>query len=154
MARLKKPANLRAIDGGARHGETLKKPATTSVAAQQLARPSPWLDPVAKKFWRQILPKLDSLSVLHAVDRAALEMLCATYSQWVTARQAAGTEFAVQSAAGTAKKNPAHTIAATAQNHFFRCLDLFALSPAARVRLGVTGERNDKHDEFDKLINS
>lgn len=152
MPRNQKPINLRVLDGNARHGEVPVKPATKADAPAALKRPSQWLDPVAKKFWKRILPELADLGILHSADRWSLECLSVSYSDWQRARQEMGEEFSTTSAAGTKKRSPAAAAAANAQASFHKQLADFGLTPASRAKLGLTGNTPADDDAFDALL--
>ena len=41
-----------------------------------------WIDDFAKQAWRQLVPQLDAMGVLHKIDRNAIIRYCQTWSRW------------------------------------------------------------------------
>lgn len=97
-----------------------------------------WLEPLAKKEWKRIVPELENLGLITCVDGAALEAYCQSYARWVQAEQFIskhGTMFKTPS--GYVQQVPQVAIS---QKYMAICksfLTEFGLSPASRTRLEI-----------------
>lgn len=84
VGRPPKPTNLKLLEGNPGKQQLNKnelKPKTI------VPKCPTWLDPIAKKEWKLVVPELERLGLLTCVDGAALEGYCQSYARWVQAEQ-------------------------------------------------------------------
>ena len=110
-----------------------------------------WLSPEAKKFWKRLVPILESVDgLLRQSDLTALESLCETYSQWKTASlvlQKEGQTITANS--GYVQQRPEVAIAQKTGKMVMEYLGAFGLTPSSRARLGIKPEpKGDGFDDF------
>jgi len=103
-----------------------------------------------KKFWKQIVPQLDQLGVLTALDGPALTMMAIHYAM---ARDAAKTirqeGQQAEDENGALRKHPLNQVLRDNSNAFRQWAVQFGLTPAARARLQITEpEAVDEYEAF------
>lgn len=149
-----KPLNLKVLDGGASHNAK-PKPATVGqkTAIQKLKRPPRILDKEGKKFWREIVPQVADLGLLHTVDRAGLILLCEAYSDLQQARADLTDHTMTLDKDGVpVRRHPAQVAKENAAHQFRRLVDDYGLTPKSRLKLGVLDQGGSSDDKFDALL--
>lgn len=125
-----------------------------------------WLkrDPVAFAEWNRVVPQLENIGLLTAVDGAALEGYCKSYSRWVAAEvqmDAAGSVIYKPGKKGKNGEPPDSNYlaplpqVAVAQKYLQICksfISEFGLSPSARARMAIPGD-SASEDELEAIIN-
>jgi P27 family predicted phage terminase small subunit len=142
---LPKPTALKVLEGNPG-----KRPLNTNEPRPPAEAPEApqWLDTEALAEWNRVVPSLDALGLLTAVDRAALTAYCLAWSLLVGAQvEIVENGIMVYGQKGERVKNPAIQVQrdATATIKGF-CAE-FGLTPSARGRMSVPGS-----DEPDGLI--
>lgn len=129
-----KPTHLKVIEGN----PGKRRLAPSVKAPPQKPRAPEWLTPYAKTTWRRLVPLLDDLGVLSAVDRDTIAGYCEAVSTFKSATEAiAKTGVLVQGRRkGEAIKNPALQIQRDASRLIATYSAMFGLSPSDRQRLG------------------
>lgn len=111
-----------------------------------------WLSDEAKKKWKELLPQLEQLGLLTAIDRSALALLCSHYALAAAAAKTLETEgVTVVDERGLARKHPACQVLRDNSQSFARYMSEFGLSPSARTRLDVK-EVKKEQTEFEKTF--
>lgn len=118
--------------------------------------PSPpaHLDDAAKICWNELAPLLLGMRLLTDADYRALELLCATYSEWRSARVAvanAGATYETVNESGgrIVRAHPAVAIAADAWRRSRQMMIEFGLTPSARATIKLPpAEKKDPFAEF------
>jgi P27 family predicted phage terminase small subunit len=143
-----KPTALRVIQGTAN-----RRPSN-----RREARPEPGiptcpahLDAVARAEWKRIAPQLHEADLLTQIDRSALAVYCAAWSDWIAARKALeehGATFVRRT--GAPSLSPYVTIANVAMKTMLNALAEFGMTPASRTRITpATGiEDEDPGERF------
>ncbi len=113
------------------------------------------LKPHAKKAWTQTVQALETMGILSSADWAALEIYAAAYQQFKECQasiEKRGTTLwsTNKNGADYAMKNPDVAVMAEAVKTLFKVWAEFGLSPSARTRLAVTGEK--QQDPLDALF--
>jgi P27 family predicted phage terminase small subunit len=154
------PANLRILRGNPSRrpvpqGEPQPPPTPTCPEA-----PS-YLDTYAREEWQRVAPLLFTAGLLSTIDVAILSVYCAAFSQWRTATEmlaAAATDdpetangLLVERDSGMIP-NPLIGIARRAADQVLRTAVEFAMSPAARARMGAGPSTPKPPGKFDGLI--
>lgn len=97
-----------------------------------------WLDPVAKKEWRRVVPELERIGMLTCVDGAALEGYCQSYGRWVAAEQFIQKHGMVfKTPSGYLQQVPQVSIAQKYLQLVKAFCSEFGLTPCARTRIEV-----------------
>jgi P27 family predicted phage terminase small subunit len=128
------------------HGDRADRVNRSAPAAPRSipARPGHF-DEFAREAWDRLIPQLDGLGLLTAVDAPALELYCAAYSRWrraLTEIEAFGvTSYTTEGA--SVKANPACNIAAQAERLMAALLTEFGLTPSSRSRVKSAGSESD-----------
>ena len=132
-----KPTHLKIIEGNRGNrplpADEVKPPVDKPSAPQ-------WLTDEAKKEWRYIVPRLDSLGILTKIDRTTLEVYCeavATHREatdWIAKKG-----ILVSGRKGEAVKNPALQVQRDAARLIATYSRMFGFSPADRAGLDGGG---------------
>jgi P27 family predicted phage terminase small subunit len=148
-----KPTALKLLGGAQPCRVNAEEPAPPAT----LPEPPGHLSEVALAEWRRIVPQLDAMGVITAVDGAALSIYCMTFARWLDALAAvaefglfidtrivrtAGPDGAVLETVndkGCVKSNPAVAVAAGCEAAMARLLGEFGLTPASRSKVKATG---------------
>lgn len=132
--RPRKPTHLKVIEGN----PGKRRLAPEVKAPPQRPRAPSWMSQYAKSVWRRLVPLLDELGVLTAVDRDTMTAYCEAVATFKAATEAiAKTGVLVQGRRkGEAIKNPALQIQRDASRLIATYSAMFGLSPADRSRLG------------------
>ena len=95
-----------------------------------------WLSLEGKREWRRVLPFLQKLGLLTALDRAALANYCESWSEWVRYQADIVRYGTIRIAAdGTPQPTPWVRLASEARDRMMRAAAQFGFSPSARVGL-------------------
>jgi P27 family predicted phage terminase small subunit len=105
----------------------------------------------AKKMWRDIVPHLEVLRVLTALDRPALVRMCECYAEIQAAQEEIRNGGLIVETVTTdgkvlSRANPAVAMLSDADRRFKAYLVEFGLTPAARSKVKVAGD-GDKPKE-------
>ena len=109
------------------------------------------LDTFGRAEWDRIVPQLEAMGILAAVDGAALALYCSAYSQWIRADLEVHIRgMLVDTGSGGVKANPAVTMAHMARAQMHSLLSEFGATPAARSRVKARddGKSKDALGEF------
>ena len=147
-----KPTALRQLQGnpGKRrlnHGEP--RPG----ARERVPSAPQWLSLEAKKHWRRVAPRLHAAGLLTEVDVVGLAMLCEALAQYVEGKEIAEREGAIAiSDQGNVYQHPAIGLMKTARTDVLRWAREFGMTPAARSRISVEGDRAGEMSLADLLF--
>jgi P27 family predicted phage terminase small subunit len=97
-----------------------------------------WLSEGAKAAWGELVPLVDSDTLLIA-DTPALALLCCTYAEWRRLSrevEAEGFCYECKTEAGASmqRPNPKTRFLSDASRRLISCLSEFSLTPAARAK--------------------
>lgn len=113
-----------------------------------------WLNNDAKKEWRAIVPELERLGLLTAVDGAALAAYCQAYGDlaWASREiKRVGRVYQTDGPSGTMyRQRPEMAIAREAAAQMKSYLSGFGLDPASRTRLHVAPQ--GEADPFEAFL--
>ncbi len=109
------------------------------------------LTDIGKVAWGRLTVLLDRMGILTEADGAALERLCDCYADILACRElieADGYTYKTQDQNGNTliKANPAVTQLRAADSQFKSYLIEFGLTPAARSKVNVTPDDDEKAD--------
>jgi P27 family predicted phage terminase small subunit len=116
-------------------------------------KPPKHLNPVAKAYWRRILPALEGMQ-LEDCDRESLGELCVIYSEIVKLDEVIAEKgrTMVINDNGYEMPRPEINMRNNAWEKFYKYLNLFGLSPASRKRMNtLPADKNE--DPLDSFIN-
>lgn len=145
----RKPKNpqLKLLEGvrADRMGGEIPRSSVTKIACPD------YLDQKAKAEWSRLVPKLEALGILDAVDESAIAIYCDAHSRWLKARETIESEGVVsETSSGNLKGNPAVAVAREAASQMLAILEQFGCTPLARGRLTIKVE--GEIDEFDLFL--
>ena len=125
--------------------------ATLTPPADAIKSPT-WLDTAARRVWKRVAPVLEDLKVLTNIDLDALAVYCdavARYSECVKIIKK--EKLTVAGPMGGKMQNPAVLAAAKYATIIRQFAERFGLTPAARIKLTLSGNDDDKpQDDFEK----
>ncbi len=123
-----------------------------------------WLSAEAKREWKRICPELAVMGVLTIVDRTALAGYCAAYGRWRRAEEALADGFTNDQLTDRKEtkdgeviiivqraKKPEVQIAIDSLTQVKAFCTEFGLTPSARVRMVVPGQKNTE-DKLENLL--
>ena len=110
------------------------------------------LDDVAKKYRAYVVPLLEKVGIMSELDPSEIDILCATYSEWVRLdkyireelKNASSYEHYTQ-AGMSYKAYPEYKLRADAANRLHKILTEFGMTPASRSK--VNANKTDKKDD-------
>ncbi len=115
------------------------------VAKRRMNEPEPtkgapscpgWLDREAKAEWKRLVSELTAVGILTVVDRAALAIMCQSWSDYCAAQAAVAEDGKTCiSPKGYVAKNPMVTIMNEASERWRKLALQFGLTPSARAGL-------------------
>lgn len=111
-----------------------------------------WLDPEAKKVWRETVANLELMKVLTIVDRNALARYCQTCARWKKMEefiQKFGETYPLKDEKGQVRcfvQWPQVAIAHKLATALGRLEQEFGLTPSARTRISVGASRQPRSD--------
>jgi P27 family predicted phage terminase small subunit len=147
-----KPTALKLLGGAQPCRVNAQEPAPPA----SLPEPPAHLGDVALAEWERIVPQLDAMGVITAVDGAALSIYCMTFARWLDALEAVeeyglfidtrivrttgpnGEVLETVNEKGCVKSNPAVAVAAACESAMARLLGEFGLTPASRSKVKAT----------------
>ena len=96
------------------------------------------LSPEAKKFWKELAPKLKKRGLLTPLDQAAFTALCVSYTRMMETSEILRKEGeTITDNRGVQRRNPVATIYSQASAQFKSWCEMFGLSPLARERISI-----------------
>lgn len=115
------------------------------------------LTDIGKVAWGRLTVLLDRMGILTEADGAALERLCDCYADILSCRElvaADGYTYKTQDQNGNTliKANPAVTQLRAADSQFKSYLIEFGLTPAARSKVNVTPNDDEKDDPLKEFF--
>lgn len=121
---------------------------------EKKAPPCPkWLNDDAKKEWRRLAKKMETLGVLTEVDMSAFAAYCVAYSRWKQTEEEIDrmgqTAYITQTKTG---RFPQVDIAQKYFNIMERCAEQFGLTPASRSRLVGEMTQADADSEMEAIL--
>lgn len=154
-----KPTNLRVLEGDLSKGKVpinKNEPHPVPVAPE----PPGHLCRVAKKHWKELAPKLESLGLLTEIDGDAFAAYCQTYARWVAAETEYNREMSIgnkhnldtlvkMTIGGNLIVNPLLSVINKCLEQMKRYLEQFGMTPAARTRIELP--KDGKDDGWDKF---
>ena len=138
-----KPTRLKIIEGNPG-----RRPLNTKEPRPRLGRPTcpAWLLPEAKREWRRVVPELEALGMLTAIDRASLSAYCQSWGRMVEAEEqvnrygsilkSKNSDYVQVSPYETLRRHNAQAVRAFATE--------FGLTPSSRSRLSLTPPIDDE----------
>jgi P27 family predicted phage terminase small subunit len=131
-----KPTALKILEGNpGRRPLNMREPKPARKAPPM----PPWLNDVAKKQWRKMVPILLRMGVLTEADGASLACWCSAYSILMDAHEKLRTAGILYVHNGYIQASPLLQIIKTQTDVMNRIGAEFGLSPASRVRIEVDG---------------
>lgn len=108
------------------------------VTPEDVATPPAGLGETAKRWWRDVVPVLQSLGLLEKIDFAMLEFAATQYQRAVQARRVIDKEgVSARGSKGQPREHPLLETERKAQTQYLRFIEQFAGTPLGRVRLGI-----------------
>ena len=104
-----------------------------------------WLEPEAKKIWREIAPQLQEMGVLTHIDRTMLTLLCETWARW---RLAVAALVGLDYREDSVEIKRLSIIARDLLGIIHRIGGAFGMSPSDRTRIQI-GKSDTELAEFD-----
>ena len=118
------------------------------------SKPAEWLDPIARREWKRIVPELSRLGLLTKCDRTALEVYCDAYSTLVRCAEILNQKgFVFKTPNGHIAQLPHANIKnAAAQTVKAFCAE-FGLTPSSRSRMKVFHDKAEEDvDPMEALL--
>lgn len=100
-----------------------------------------WLRPMAKRYWKRLVPQLDEMGILTLIDGNALARYCQVMAKWREAEEflaSHGDLYPVKDEAGNVvrfKQYPQVSTAMKLADQALRLEQQFGLTPSARAGL-------------------
>jgi len=133
MARQKKPALIRALEGlpgKSRHTPVVEK--------GKVPRCPKWLTGLAREEWKRVAPALTTAGLLTGLDLCALESYCLTYAKWREAEQRLAEEgLTILTPNGCLQAHPCQSASNQTQKLLLSWVKAFGLSPDSRGRMDL-----------------
>ena len=112
-----------------------------------------WLEDEAKKEWKRLAKKMETLGILTEVDMAAFAGYCQAYARWKEAEEFLTLHGpTVRTPSGYWQQVPQVSIA----NNYLKLMGKFAsefgLTPASRSRIIASAESTESKDEMEQLL--
>jgi len=108
-----------------------------------------YLDAIAAAEWNAIVPHLERLQLIHAIDTTALAMYCSAFSRWRDAEEKCKKygEVVLSPKQNYPQVSSFFTVRNQAFDHMKKMLAEFGMTPASRKRLAIDAEdeANDAH---------
>lgn len=112
-----------------------------------------WLDKEAKKEWRRLAKKMETMGILTEVDMAAFAAYCQCYARWKEAEERiTSTGLVIRTPSGYPQQIPYVSIAQGYLKTMSRFAEQFGLTPAARSRIIAGTDADGTGDEMDELL--
>jgi P27 family predicted phage terminase small subunit len=119
------------------------------------------LDGGAKYEWRRITKELNELGIISRIDRAELAAYCSAYSRWMQAEaelkrlkklSTKQSDVLYKTTNGNLIINPLLSVLRSERDACHRYLVEFGMTPSSRN--AITGNGQDKDDEFDSFLSA
>jgi len=107
-----------------------------------------WLPPKAKAVWQQLIPRLEGMGVLAAVDRNALARYCMLFARWRECEEFIAEHGAVRVKDGNVTEWPQVARAGSLADKLLKLEQHFGMTPSARASLSVAS--NQPKDDGNK----
>lgn len=122
-----------------RDGNPGKRPLPEPVIVKgRVGLVKPELPEHASELWDEIVPALEGVGIVDAIDRAMLETLCHQYQRVCEARAVIAKEgLMARGFNGQPVEHPAVRTERAAATELLRYAEHYALTPIARTRLGL-----------------
>lgn len=119
-------------------------------------KPPGWLDPIAKKLWKDLAPQLEKLGLLTKIDGVAFEAVCQSYATWVKCERflkenGMTTTLITDKGSEYAQQRPEVSISNKALQNFKAFITEFGLTPSSRSRISIKAE-NSGEDPMEALL--
>ena len=144
-----KPRAIRVLEGNPG-----KRPLNPLEPQPRRARPKcpDYLDELAKREWRRLVPILERMRVLTEADGIALASLCQQYAMLQQAQaKLHKTGLLLKTRSGYIQQSPLVGIITAAVDQVNKLCREFGLTPAARTRLTVAPEPEPEDDVWERL---
>ncbi|KDR95912.1 phage terminase, small subunit, putative, P27 family [Peptoclostridium litorale DSM 5388] len=141
-----KPTNLNVLQGnpGKRQLNTSEPTFKKAIGL----KPPTFLDRLAKKEWKRVVPLLEKNGLLTEADTAALAAYCQNFSRWVDAEKLVSEKgYTYTTDKGNVIQRPEVGIANTAMKLMKSFAQEFGLTPSSRTNLSVK-EADESEDPF------
>ncbi len=153
-----KPTALRLVTGNAGKRKINKREPKPTGGAPTCPD---FLSKEAKAEWKRVVPELDRLGLITAIDRAAIAVYCQLWGRVVEAERALAVMaeadkitqgLLIKTTNGSEIQNPLVGVANKAMEAMLKMAVEFGMTPSSRARLvagPITGEkRGDPFDDF------
>lgn len=108
--------------------------------------PPEWLTGEALAEWQRIVPAMDAIKLLSAVDRAGLAIMCQSWADYCDGRARLAEQGDVFTTdKGYIAKNPLATIVNEAFARWSKMSAQFGLTPSARASLAIERKNPDEN---------
>jgi len=108
--------------------------------------PPKWLEGEARAEWDYLVPILETMRVLTRADRSALASLCEAWGEYRKCSDIVSAEgLTVVNARGNANRHPASVAQQEAWTRWFRLMERFGLTPAARAGMAISTSKPDEN---------
>lgn len=113
-------------------------PEPVKLSTPTVLEPPEDMPPAAREAWDKIVPTLQEIGILDGVDQMALEMMCVQWARGVDARKVVNAQGHVATGStGQLVEHPSLATERAAAASFLKFAEHYALTPVARVRLGL-----------------
>lgn len=149
MAAKSKPVELKILEGnpGKRPLPNIVKP------APGIPKCPAYLSPMAKKWWKCVVPALGKIGILSLVDSTALEIIATAYSNMHDAIEKINlTDNVIETSFGNLQVNPYHSIYKQNAEIYLKFCSEFGLTPNARQK--IPSHVDNETDPFETILNS
>ena len=144
-----KPTRIKELEGNPGKRALPKNEPRPELGAPDMPE---WLPEDAKAEWRRVAPELSRLGLLAKIDGSALAAYCEAFSRWKQAVEMMAEDGIVfVTAAGYTAQHPAVGIANKAKVDMLRFGREFGLTPSARGRMNLPGEKPEA-DPMETLL--
>ena len=136
-------------------GNPGKRPLNPREPQPRVRRPRcpDYLDDLAKREWRRLVPILERMRVLSEADGITLANLCQQYSMLQQAQvKLQKTGLLLKSKSGYIQQSPLVGIISAAVDQVNKLCREFGLTPASRTRIQVDGENSSARDRLEAAL--
>lgn len=124
------------------------------IAAGRISPPA-WMDDLARKEWRRVVPELKRMGLLTKVDLAALEVYCDAVSTFIKAAEVVNAKgFIFKTSTGYMAQLPHVNIKNQAANVIRAFCQEFGLTPSSRSKIQLPNDDGEEEDPMEKLLAS
>lgn len=112
-----------------------------------------WLEPEARKEWKRLAKKMETLGILTEIDMGVFAGYCQAYARWKEAEEFISRHGTiVKTPSGYWQQVPQVSIAQTYLKIMQRSAEQFGLTPSARSRIVAEPVGNENDDEMEALL--